>query len=87
MVIKILGLLAGCLTTASFLPQVLKSLQSKHMADFNVWFLILMLVGLSIWAVYGFLIGDLPIILANIASIILNLILLWLKIKTNGKKL
>lgn len=79
--IKTLGLLAGFLTTISFLPQVIKSLKTKHMDDFNIWFLILMIVGLSIWTIYGFMIKQLPIIIANLATISLNLILLTLKIK------
>jgi MtN3 and saliva related transmembrane protein len=80
-VIKILGLLAGFLTTISFLPQVIKSLRTRHMDDFNVWFLILMIIGLSLWTLYGFMIKQLPIIIANIATISLNLILLILKIR------
>jgi len=85
-VIKELGLLAGFLTTISFLPQVIKSLKTKHMDDFNIWFLILMIVGLSLWTVYGFMIKQLPIIIANIATISLNLILLGLKIKYQKQK-
>jgi len=85
-VIKALGLLAGFLTTASFLPQVIKSLKTKHMDDFNIWFLILMIVGLALWTVYGFIIHQLPIIIANIATISLNLILLALKIKYQKQK-
>jgi len=85
-VIKILGLLAGFLTTVSFLPQVIKSLKTRHMDDFNIWFLILMIVGLSLWTVYGFMIKQLPIIIANIATISLNLILLALKIKYQKQK-
>lgn len=84
--IKILGLLAGFLTTVSFLPQVIKSLKTRHMDDFNIWFLILMIVGLSLWTVYGFMIKQLPIIIANIATISLNLILLALKIKYQKQK-
>ena len=84
--IKALGLLAGFLTTASFLPQVIKSLKTKHMDDFNIWFLILMIVGLALWTVYGFIIHQLPIIIANIATISLNLILLALKIKYQKQK-
>jgi MtN3 and saliva related transmembrane protein len=85
-VIKILGLLAGFLTTLSFLPQVIKSLRTKHMDDFNIWFLILMIIGLSLWTVYGLMIRQLPIIIANIATISLNLILLGLKIKYQKQK-
>ncbi len=89
MLIKILGFLAGFLTTVSFLPQVVKSLRTRHMDDFNLLFILLMLAGLALWTVYGFLLGQLPLIVANGVTIALNLILLWLKLEDmarSGKK-
>ncbi len=80
MLIKILGFLAGFLTTVSFLPQVVKSLRTRHMGDFNLLFIVLMLLGLALWTVYGFMLGQLPLIVANGLTIALNLVLLWLKL-------
>ncbi len=78
--IKLIGFLAGFLTTFSFLPQVVKSLRTRHMDDFNLLFIVLMLAGLVLWMVYGFMLGQLPLIVANGLTIALNLILLWLKL-------
>lgn len=85
-VIRLLGFLAGGLTTVSFLPQVVKSLRTRHMGDFNLLFILLMLAGLVLWTVYGFMLGQLPLIVANGVTIALNLILLWLKIEDMARR-
>lgn len=86
MLVKILGFLAGALTTVSFLPQVVKSLRTRHMGDFNLLFIVLMLLGLVLWTVYGFLLGQLPLIVANGMTIALNLVLLWLKLEDMARR-
>jgi MtN3 and saliva related transmembrane protein len=85
MEMKTLGFLAGLLTTVSFLPQVVKSLRTRRMEDFNIWFLGLMIIGLALWTIYGFLLKQPPIIIANLATISLNLILLGLKVRYQGR--
>ncbi len=84
--VKILGFLAGALTTVSFLPQVVKSLRTRRLEDFNLLFLLLMIVGLILWTVYGFLLGQLSLIVANGVTISLNLVLLWLKIADMARR-
>lgn len=86
MLVKILGFLAGFLTTVSFLPQVVKSLRTRHMGDFNLLFIVLMLLGLVLWTVYGFMLGQLPLIVANGVTIALNLVLLWLKLEDMARR-
>lgn len=81
MLVKLIGFLAGALTTISFLPQVIKSLRTRRLEDFNLLFLLLMIAGLALWTVYGFMLGQLPLIVANGVTIALNLILLWLKLE------
>lgn len=81
MLVKLIGFLAGALTTISFLPQVIKSLRTRRLEDFNLLFLLLMIAGLALWTVYGFMLGQLPLIVANGVTIALNLVLLWLKLK------
>jgi MtN3 and saliva related transmembrane protein len=86
MLVKILGFLAGFLTTVSFLPQVVKSLRTRHMGDFNLLFIVLMLLGLVLWTVYGFMLSQLPLIVANGVTIALNLVLLWLKLDDMARR-
>ena len=85
MLIKTIGFLAGLLTTASFLPQVIKTYQTKRAEDFNLLFLVLFLCGISLWLFYGIMIREWPIILANGVTIVLNFILLGMKMKYKKK--
>lgn len=79
--ITILGIAAGTLTTASFLPQVIKAYRSKHTKDVSLFMFILLLVGLCLWLAYGFIRSDLPIILANTVSLVFVSAMLALKAK------
>jgi len=83
---ELLGYIGGALTTISFLPQVVKSLRTRHMGDFNILFILLMLAGLVLWTVYGFMLGQLPLIVANAVTIALNLVLLWLKLDDTARR-
>ncbi len=77
--ITILGIVAGTLTTASFLPQVVKAYRSKHTKDVSLFMFILLFVGLCLWLIYGFMRSDLPIILANTISLVFVSAMLALK--------
>ena len=80
-IITILGFIAGAFTTASFLPQVIKSWKTKHTKDLSLWMLIVLVSGIALWLTYGILLKDPPIIIANMVSLSLALLLLTLKIK------
>ncbi len=79
--ITILGLVAATLTTSAFLPQMIKTWQSKSAKDVSLGMLITFCTGVFLWLIYGLYIQALPIILANSLTLIFNLIILWLKIK------
>ena len=79
--IIILGLIAGTLTTISFLPQVIKTWKLKETKDLSLWMYILACTGILLWLSYGLLIKDLPLILANSVVLVLASIVLFLKLK------
>lgn len=79
--LTILGLIAGALTTISFLPQVIKTWKSKSAKDFSFGMLITFTVGVFLWLVYGIGKNELPIILANLITFSLNLVIIGLKIR------
>lgn len=79
--ITVLGLLAGTMTTASFIPQVVKAWRSHSTKDVSLWMFLLLTVGAMMWLAYGFLINSLPVIIANAVTLVLVVILLALKIK------
>ena len=76
-----LGILAGSLTTGSFLPQVIKAHQSHHTKDLSLSMFVILVFGVVLWIFYGVLIGSLPVILANSATLCLAVYLLYLKVK------
>jgi MtN3 and saliva related transmembrane protein len=76
-----LGFIAGLLTTISFLPQVIKSWKTKRTGDVSILMYGVLVSGVFLWVVYGFLIMDLPLIIANIVTFILSFFVLMLKIR------
>jgi MtN3 and saliva related transmembrane protein len=79
--IDLVGYIAATLTTAAFLPQVLKVWQSKSTKDLALPTLLSFIAGVSMWLAYGLLVQSTPIIIANIATLILNLVILRFKLK------
>jgi len=81
-----LGLLAGTLTSIAAIPQVIKTLRTRHARDISIWQPLLLSIGIALWMIYGMLIQDLPLILANIIPLICNALLTGLKLhyRNNG---
>jgi MtN3 and saliva related transmembrane protein len=79
--ITTLGLAAGLLTTIAYLPQVIKTWKSKSAQDLSWSMLIVLCIGIVLWLVYGFSVQDIPVIAANILTLLLVSIILVLKIR------
>ena len=77
----IIGLAAGTLTTIAFLPQVIKTWQSKSAKDISLGMFSTFCTGVFLWIVYGLSIGDLPILIANIVTFVLAFTILVFKFK------
>ena len=78
--IVIIGYVAGALTTLSFVPQVIKAWKMRETRDLSLAMLVLFAVGVILWTLYGFWVGSVPIIVANIITFTLILVLLGLKL-------
>lgn len=76
-----IGYLAGALTTFAFVPQALKIYTSKSGKDVSARMLLIFSTGLILWLIYGIMIGSLPVILANIVTLILSGTIVALKIR------
>jgi MtN3 and saliva related transmembrane protein len=76
-----IGLVAGTLTSFAAIPQVIKTLKTRHVRDISIWQPLLLAFGLALWMIYGILINDLPLILANITPLICNVFLTGMKIR------
>ncbi|GIL23417.1 MAG: hypothetical protein BroJett042_19300 [Bacteroidota bacterium] len=78
---KILGLVAGFLTTIAFVPQVVKTWRTKSARDLSLVMFLLFCSGVFLWTIYGFMIDELPVILWNIITLLLALVILFFKIR------
>ncbi len=78
--IEIFGYIAAVLTTAAFLPQLIKTLKTKKADDVSLVTLIMFIIGVLCWIIYGYKISSIPILIANLITLILNLLILISKI-------
>lgn len=78
---SLIGYLAAFCTTFSFVPQAVKTIKTKDTKAISLPMYILFNVGIIIWLVYGLLLNDMPIIIANAITIVMTLTILTLKIK------
>jgi MtN3 and saliva related transmembrane protein len=82
---EIVGIVAGICTAISLLPQLIKMIKNKKADDISLFYLIILLCGLSLWVWYGFLRDDMPIIVTNSFSLLLNITVIILGIKYKKK--
>ena len=82
---EIIGLTAGFLTSISAFPQLVKIVKEKKAEDVSKLMFWALVLGVGLWAVYGFMKNDLPIIITNIVSLVLNFIVLILRYKYSRK--
>jgi MtN3 and saliva related transmembrane protein len=76
-----LGILARLLTTASFIPQVVRVYKMKSAREISLFFTIIFLVGILIWIAYGAYFGHFPVVLWNSLTAVFILFLLIAKVK------
>jgi MtN3 and saliva related transmembrane protein len=79
--ITIIGLAAAALGGFSLFPQLLKVLKTRSTRDLSLAMLIVFSSSIFLWLVYGILMNNPPIIIANFFGLIEALITLILKIK------
>ncbi len=77
----LVGLLAGVLTTTAFLPQLIKTWQTRSADDVSLGMLITLCSGIILWIIYGISIHDIPLIVANSVTFVLAFTILCLKIR------
>jgi MtN3 and saliva related transmembrane protein len=75
------GIIAAVFTTMALLPQVIKAHQTKHTKDVSLLMFIITSIGVTLWIVYGFMLGAIPVIAANSATLMLSLYIVYLKVK------
>jgi MtN3 and saliva related transmembrane protein len=64
------GMAAALLTMFGFVPQLAKMYRTRSVSDVSLLTLCQFTAGVSLWAMYGYLVRDPVIIVANIVSLL-----------------
>jgi MtN3 and saliva related transmembrane protein len=83
---QIVGLFAGICTASSLLPQLIKTIKEKKADEISKGMLIVLMTGVATWVVYGVLRQDWPIIVTNSFSLLLNIVMMFLRLKYGRDK-
>ena len=76
-----LGYVAGVITVASFLPQVVRAWRTRQTRDLSLGSLALLITAGTLWIVYGALSRDLPVVLTNGGMVGLLVVLAAAKVR------
>ena len=83
--IPLIGFAAAALTTLAFLPQVLKVWRTQNVEGISMTTYGMLCLGIALWLAYGLLIGDGPIIAANLVTLTLVASVLLLAIRYRAR--
>jgi len=79
--VKIVGFAAATCTTLAYAPQFIKVWRTRSTEDISLGMFLVMVLGLVLWLLYGFLSGDTPLVAANAITIVLAGGILFMKLK------
>ena len=76
-----IGFVAAALTTGAFLPQTFKVWKNKSAKDLSLSMYVAMLLGITMWLIYGISIDSPSMIAANSVTLVLVISILYFKLK------
>ncbi len=85
---SIIGTIAAICTTVGFIPQIIRGIKTRELSDVSPTMLTLLLVGCSLWLIYGVHLKNPIIALANgfTLSFVVAIFLLRVMYKRNNSK-
>ncbi|TQI79040.1 MtN3 and saliva related transmembrane protein [Serratia fonticola] len=77
--VSFIGYLAASLTTLSFLPQAIKVIATRNTQGISLLMYGMFVTGLLMWLIYGVLIDNMAVSLANLLTLLFALPILVVK--------
>jgi len=77
----LLGYVAATCTTLAFVPQLVRIVRTRSTRDISLGMFVVITTGVLLWMIYGLLIHDRPVIIANAVTFALTLAILVLKLR------
>jgi MtN3 and saliva related transmembrane protein len=81
LLLDLVGYCAAVLTTAAFVPQAWHTFQTKDVRGISLGMYSAFTAGISLWLVYGLLLGAWPIVVANAVTLSLAAAILAMKLR------
>ncbi len=79
--VSIYGYMGAACTTISFIPQIIKIIKEKEARDISLGMYLIFTFGIMMWLIYGILLNQYPIIIANSLTLLFSVTVLALKYK------
>ena len=82
----LIGTAAGVFTAVSMLPQLVKMIIEKKVQDISITMLLILFFGLGLWIWYGIIKDDVPIILTNAFSLLVNIAIIFFSLLYKNRR-
>ena len=76
----LIGSLAACLTTVSFVPQAWLTFRTRDVSGVSLMMYSVFTAGVALWLAYGVLLRSWPMVIANAITLVLALMILAMKV-------
>ena len=83
--IDMIGYAAACMTTVSFLPQLIRVVKLRSARDISLGMFLIFTAGTVFWLTYGILVHSLPVTIANGVTLVLSASILFLKLRFDSR--
>jgi MtN3 and saliva related transmembrane protein len=80
-----IGMAAAVCTTVSLVPQLLRVWRLRSAREISLTMFLVFSLGVLLWLVYGICIQSEPVIWANVATLVLSLAILALKLRFGSR--
>lgn len=78
---------AALLTTLSFLPQAIKTIRTRDTSGISLTMYLMLVTGVFLWALFGWMIDNYTIMIANIITFLFAGIVLIIKVNNTIRKI
>ena len=78
---ELVGSLAACLTTVSFVPQAWMTWRTRDVSGISLGMYSVFTLGVALWLAYGLLLAAWPVVVANAITLLLALAILAMKLR------
>ncbi len=79
--VKLIGFIAAILTTGCYIPQAWHVVKERNTGGISLLAYVTLFTGIALWFVYGIMMDDMPLILANGLTLPLLAIVIAMKLR------